>query len=90
MTHRFVSGPFVGLGPPSHFEVIRGHCVSPELRCHEGLGCPPVCQGGFLTIGDVTVRLGCAHAANLVLRVGEAIDASVLGPLPHSETGRNS
>lgn len=62
--------------------LINGHLVTLEVHCAGALICPTLCLGGNLTIGDVTVRLSCAHADNLIDRVREAIDATVLGTLP--------
>lgn len=67
---------------PAHPLVIRGHATSLIIACGRIGPCSPVCCGGTLNIGDVSMHLACEHAHNLADRVQEAIDAAVLGTLP--------
>lgn len=72
---------------PEHPLVIRGHATALILACGGTGPCSPVCCGGTLNIGDVSVHLACEHAHNLAERVQEAIDAAVLGTLPFARPG---
>lgn len=67
---------------PAHPLVIRGNATALIVACGRTEPCSAVCCGGTLKIGDISVHLECHHAHNLVDRVREAIDATVLGTLP--------
>jgi len=61
---------------------IHGNSVSLHIWCPTDQRCPPMCQGGLLVLGDISVPLSCEHATNLAERAREAIDAVVIGSLP--------